>query len=95
MAVPDHSATDGDLSNSADDSSSSTSLSRLLPPPSSVPLSRKRPRSSSPFDPEGPKPSQRVREEIFIEEDVFAEDSGPDALSLGAVMEDSAEGSDF
>lgn len=52
-----------------------------------VPLSRKRSRSDSPFDPEGPKPSQRVREEIYVEE-LHSEDSGTDGRGLGALTEE-------
>ncbi|KAL8278019.1 hypothetical protein RQP46_009651 [Phenoliferia psychrophenolica] len=82
----------GDLSPTSEGSSSTpsspqlpttTHFSSLVPS-----LGRKRERSESPFDPEGPKPSQRVREEIWIEEE-GTEESGTDGTGgLGALAEE-------
>ncbi|KAK4694921.1 hypothetical protein P7C70_g8652, partial [Phenoliferia sp. Uapishka_3] len=85
-----HSTPSGDLSDSP--ASSNPSSPKLPQIPTSfyamgIAPSRKRSRSrsESPFDPEGPKPSQRIREEVFLEE--FGEESETDG-TLGAVIEE-------
>lgn len=71
-----------------------------VPPPFPRPEEdgRKRARESSPFDPEGPRPSQRIREEEWgdgEDEDEEDEDEDQDVRAAGVDMDVSGTGEDM